>query len=46
MPETALLIGIITVIFGIIVMIFPKIINYIIGFYLIITGIMAISQAL
>ncbi len=41
-----LTIGIITVIFGIIVMIFPKILNYLIGIYLIIIGGLAILQAL
>ena len=44
--EGGLLIGIITVVSGIIVMIFPKILNYIIGIYLIIIGIMGISQSL
>ena len=34
--------GIASLIFGIIVMIFPKILNYLIGLYLIIIGIMAI----
>jgi uncharacterized membrane protein HdeD (DUF308 family) len=34
--------GIASLVFGIIVMIFPKILNYIIGIYLIIIGIMAI----
>lgn len=46
LPEGGLLIGIITVIFGIIVMIFPKILNYIIGTYLIIIGIMGILQSM
>jgi uncharacterized membrane protein HdeD (DUF308 family) len=41
-----LTIGIITVIFGIIVMVFPKILNYLIGIYLIIIGALAILQAL
>ena len=34
--------GIESLIFGIIVMIFPKILNYLVGIYLIIIGIMAI----
>jgi uncharacterized membrane protein HdeD (DUF308 family) len=41
-----LTIGVITVIFGIIVMIFPKILNYLIGIYFIIIGGLAILQAL
>ncbi len=44
--EGGLLIGIMTVVFGIIVMIFPKILNYIIGVYLIIIGIIGISQSM
>ena len=38
--------GIISVVFGIIVMIFPKILNYLIGIYLIIVGVMAVIQNL
>ncbi len=38
--------GIISIIFGVIVMIFPKILNYLIGIYLIIVGIWAVMQAL
>jgi len=34
--------GIASLIFGVIVMIFPKILNYLVGIYLIIIGIMAI----
>ena len=34
--------GIAAIIFGVIVMIFPKILNYLIGIYLIIVGIMAL----
>jgi uncharacterized membrane protein HdeD (DUF308 family) len=41
---SSLAIGVITVIFGIVIMIFPKIINYLIGIYLIIIGILAIIQ--
>ena len=33
-----LFMGIVTLIFGIIVMIFPKILNYLVGIYLIIIG--------
>ena len=46
MPISGLLLGIITLIFGVIVMIFPKILNYLIGLYLIIIRIWAIIQAL
>lgn len=41
-----LTVGVITVLFGIVVMIFPKILNYLIGIYLIIIGILAIAQAI
>jgi len=34
--------GIASLIFGVVVMIFPKILNYLVGIYLIIIGIMAI----
>ncbi len=34
--------GIASLIFGVIVMIFPKILNYLVGIYLIIIGVMAI----
>jgi len=34
--------GIASLVFGVIVMIFPKILNYLVGIYLIIIGIMAI----
>ena len=46
MVISGLLMGIITLIFGVIVMIFPKILNYLIGGYLIIIGIWAIIQAI
>ena len=36
--------GIISLIFGVIVMVFPKILNYIIGAYLIIIGVMPLSD--
>ena len=41
-PALGLWMGIASLVFGIIVMIFPKILNYLIGIYLIIIGIMAI----
>lgn len=34
--------GIASLIFGVIVMVFPKILNYLVGIYLIIIGIMAL----
>jgi len=34
--------GIASLVFGVIVMIFPKILNYLVGIYLIIIGIMAL----
>ncbi len=43
---SGLMMGIITVAFGIIIMIFPKIINYLIGIYLIIVGALAIFQGM
>ena len=46
MVISGLWVGIITLVFGVIVMIFPKILNYLIGTYLIIIGILAIIQAL
>ena len=42
LPVLGLWMGIASLIFGIIVMIFPKILNHLIGLYLIIIGIMAI----
>ena len=45
MVISGLWVGIITLVFGVIVMIFPKILNYLIGTYLIIIGILAIIQA-
>jgi uncharacterized membrane protein HdeD (DUF308 family) len=41
-PALGLWMGIASLIFGVIVMIFPKILNYLVGIYLIIIGIMAI----
>ena len=42
LPTLGLWMGIASIIFGIIVMIFPKILNYLIGLYLIIIGVMAL----
>ena len=42
LPVLGLWMGIAAIIFGVIVMIFPKILNYLIGIYLIIIGIMAL----
>ena len=42
LPGLGLWMGIASIIFGIIVMIFPKILNYLVGIYLIIIGIMAL----
>ena len=46
MVISELILGIITVGFGVVIMIFPKIINYLIGIYLIIIGALAIIQGL
>jgi len=43
---TGLIGGVIAVIFGIVVLIFPKILNYLVGAFLIIIGAIAIFQAL
>jgi len=43
---TGLVAGVIAVIFGIVVLIFPKILNYLVGAFLIIIGAIAIFQAL
>jgi uncharacterized membrane protein HdeD (DUF308 family) len=40
--DYALVIAIVTLVAGIIVLIWPKILNYIVAFYLIITGILGI----
>ena len=42
LPALGLWMGIASLIFGVIVMIFPKILNYLVGVYLIIIGIMAL----
>ena len=42
---TGLVMGVIALIFGIVVMIFPRILNYLVGAFLIIAGIIAIIQA-
>jgi uncharacterized membrane protein HdeD (DUF308 family) len=41
-PVLGLWMGIASLIFGVIVMIFPKILNYLVGIYLIIIGVLAI----
>ena len=41
-----ILIGILTLIFGITVMIFPKILNYLVGIYLVIIGLWGIVTSL
>ncbi len=46
MEISGLMMGVITVAFGVIIMIFPKIINYLIGIYLIIVGALAIYQGM
>jgi len=43
---TGLALGVLAVIFGILVLVFPKILNYLIGIFLIITGAIAIIQVL
>jgi uncharacterized membrane protein HdeD (DUF308 family) len=45
-PIVGLWIGIASLVFGVIVMIFPKILNYLVGIYLIIIGVLAIIQYL
>jgi uncharacterized membrane protein HdeD (DUF308 family) len=45
-PMLGLWMGIASLVFGVIVMIFPKILNYLIGIYLIIIGVLAIIQYL
>ena len=42
LPALGLWMGIASLIFGVIVMIFPKILNYLVGIYLIIIGVLAI----
>jgi|WetSurMetagenome_2_1015567.scaffolds.fasta_scaffold504435_2 hypothetical protein len=44
--DWALIIAIVTLVAGIIVLIWPKILNYIVAFYLIIVGILGIIAAL
>ena len=43
---SSLLFGIISLIFGFIVLAFPKILNYLVAFYLIIIGLLTIITAL
>jgi uncharacterized membrane protein HdeD (DUF308 family) len=42
LPAVGLWMGIASLVFGLIVMIFPKILNYLVGIYLIIIGILAL----
>jgi uncharacterized membrane protein HdeD (DUF308 family) len=42
LPVLGLWMGIASLIFGLLVMVFPKILNYLVGIYLIIIGIMSI----
>ena len=42
LPVGGLVVGIITVVFGIVVLIWPKVLAYLIGAYLIIVGVIAI----
>ena len=46
MVVTGLVMGVLAIIFGIVVLIFPKILNYLVGAYLIIVGGIAVFQAL
>ena len=41
-PTLGLWVGIISLICGVIVMVFPKILNYLVGIYLIIIGVIAL----
>ncbi len=41
-PALGLWMGIASLLFGVIVMVFPKILNYLVGIYLILIGIMAL----
>jgi len=43
---TGLVVGVIALIFGIIILVFPRILNYLIAAFLIISGAIAIYQAL
>jgi uncharacterized membrane protein HdeD (DUF308 family) len=42
LPALGLWMGIASLVFGVIVMIFPKILNYLVGVYLIIIGVLAL----
>ncbi len=37
--------GLVSLVFGVLILLFPKLLNYIIAFYFIITGIMAVLPA-
>ncbi len=43
---SGLLVGIISVLFGILILVIPRILNYLIAIYLIVVGILAIIAAL
>jgi hypothetical protein len=42
----SMIVGLISIIFGIIVLIFPKILNYLVALYLIITGVLMVLPSL
>lgn len=46
MHISGLAMGVIALIFGIIVLVFPKILNYLVAAFLIISGVIAIIQAI
>ena len=43
---SGLLLGILAIVFGIFVLIFPKLLKYLVGFYFILTGILAVISAI
>lgn len=46
LPQMGLLWGIITCVFGAIIIIFPKLLHFLVGAYLIIFGLLAVAGAL
>jgi len=46
MEITGLLGGILAIIFAILIFVFPKILNYLVGFYFLIFGVLAVVRAL
>ena len=46
LPQMGLLWGIVTLIFGTIIIIFPKLLHYLVGAYLIIFGLLAVIGAI